>query len=70
MTRAADDFPAIRARLEELRRERIRVAANNDLRRADGRRSFETEYDDRQIPHGRGVVSHFTERPAFLAPNC
>ena len=67
MTRAADDFPAIRARLEELRRERIRVAANNDPRRADGRRS---EYDDRQIPHGRGVVSHFTERPAFLAPNC
>jgi len=33
MTRAADDFPAIRARLEELRRERIRVAANNDPRR-------------------------------------
>ena len=27
MTRAADDFPAIRARLEELRRERIRVKA-------------------------------------------
>ena len=70
MTRAADDFPAIRARLEELRRERIRVAANNDPRRADGRLSYETEYDDRQIPHGRGVVSHFTERPAFLAPNC
>jgi hypothetical protein len=65
MTRGADDFPAIRARLEELRYERIRVAANNDLRRADGRRSFETEYDDRQIPHGRGVVHHFTERPPF-----
>ena len=53
MTRAADDFPVIRARLEELRRERIRVAANNDPRRAEGRRSFETEYEDRQIPHGR-----------------
>ena len=65
MTRAADDFPVIRARLEELRRERIRAAANNDPRRPDGRWSFETEYDDRQIPHGRGVVHHFTERPAF-----
>jgi hypothetical protein len=53
MTRAADDFPAIRTRLEELRRERIRVAANNDPHRADGRRSYES------------VVDHFKERPAF-----
>ena len=65
MTRAADDFTAIRARLEELRRERIRAAANNDPCRADGRRSYETEHDERRIPHGRGVVQHFTERPAF-----
>jgi len=65
MTRAADDFTAIRARLEELRRERVRVAANNDPRRADGRRSYDTEHDDRQIPHGRDVVEHFTGRPAF-----
>jgi hypothetical protein len=63
MTRAADDFPAIRARLEELRREHIR--ANNDPRRADNRRSYDTEQDDRQIPHGRGAVYHFKERPAF-----
>jgi hypothetical protein len=34
--RAADDFPAIRARMEELRRQRARVAADDDLRRADG----------------------------------
>ena len=65
MTRAADDFTAIRARLEELRRERVRVAANNDPCRADGRRSYDTEHDDRQIPHGRGVVKDVTERPAF-----
>jgi len=34
--RAADDFPAIRARMEELQRERARVPADDDLRRADG----------------------------------
>jgi hypothetical protein len=36
--RAADDFPAIRARMEELRRERARVPADDDLRRAEGLR--------------------------------
>jgi hypothetical protein len=65
MTRAADDFTAIRARLEELRRERIRVAANTVPSRADGRRSYETEHDDRQISQGRGVVYPFKERPGF-----
>jgi hypothetical protein len=35
---AADDFPAIRARMEELRRERARVPADDNLRRADGPR--------------------------------
>jgi hypothetical protein len=30
--RAADDFPAIRARMEELRRERIRPRAADDFR--------------------------------------
>jgi hypothetical protein len=34
--RAADDFPAIRARMEELRRERARVPDDDNLRRADG----------------------------------
>jgi hypothetical protein len=65
MTRAADDFQAIRARLEELRRERIRAVASTVPSRADGRRSYETEHDERRIPHGRGVVKYFTERPAF-----
>jgi hypothetical protein len=32
--RAADDFPTIRARMEELRRERARVPADDDPRRA------------------------------------
>jgi hypothetical protein len=38
--RVADDFPAIRARLEELRRQRARVPADDDLRRADGPRPY------------------------------
>ena len=38
--RAADDFPAIRARMEELRRERARAPAVDDLRRADGPRPY------------------------------
>jgi len=33
--RAADDFPAIRARLEELRRERARPRAADDFLRPD-----------------------------------
>jgi hypothetical protein len=37
---AADDFPAIRARMEELRRQRARVPADDDLRRADGPRLY------------------------------
>jgi hypothetical protein len=36
--RAADDFPAIRARMEELRRERARVPADDNLRPATGLR--------------------------------
>jgi hypothetical protein len=38
--RAADDFPAIRARMEELRRERARMPADDDLRRANGPRPY------------------------------
>jgi hypothetical protein len=38
--RAADDFPAIRSRMEELRRQRARVPADDDLRRADGPRRY------------------------------
>jgi hypothetical protein len=36
--RAADDFPAIRARMEELRRERARAPTDDNLRRAEGPR--------------------------------
>ena len=36
--RAADDFSAIRARMEELRRERTRVPPDNDARRESGPR--------------------------------
>jgi hypothetical protein len=38
--RAADDFPAIRARMEELRRERARVPDDDNLRRAAGPRPY------------------------------
>ncbi len=38
--RAADDFPAIRARMEELRRERARVPDDDNRRRADGPRPY------------------------------
>ena len=62
MTRAADDFPAIHARLEELRRERSRVA---DRRRADGLQSYDIDFDQRRIPESRRVVDHSKERPAF-----
>lgn len=65
MTRAADDFPVIHARLEELRRERTRETANNDRRCTNGSKSYDVEYEDRQVPsHGRNVV-HIKERPAF-----
>ena len=64
MTRAADDFPVIHARLKELRRERVRETANVDRRRTDGSKSYDVEYEDRQVPHGRNVV-HIKERPAF-----
>jgi hypothetical protein len=37
---AADDFPAIRARMEELRQERARALADDNLRRADGPRPY------------------------------
>jgi hypothetical protein len=38
--RAADDFPAIRARMEELRRERARVPDDDNLRLAEGSRPY------------------------------
>ena len=38
--RVADDFPAIRARMEELRRERARVRADDDTRMPDGPRPY------------------------------
>jgi hypothetical protein len=38
--RAADDFPAIRARMEELRRERAPTSAGDDTRRSDGPRPY------------------------------
>jgi hypothetical protein len=38
--RAADDFPAIRARLEELRRERAAAPVDAEPRRPDGPRPY------------------------------
>jgi len=38
--RAADDFPAIRARIEELRRERARAPADDEARISDGPRPY------------------------------
>jgi hypothetical protein len=38
--RAADDFAAIRARMEELRRERAGVPADDEARRTDGPRPY------------------------------
>ena len=37
--RAADDFPAIRSRMQELRRERARVLPDDNLGRAEGLRA-------------------------------
>jgi hypothetical protein len=39
-SRVADDFPAIRARMEELQRERSRAPDDDNLRRADGPRPY------------------------------
>jgi hypothetical protein len=41
--RAADDFEVIRERLEELRREREEIAANNDAGEAGGDNDAEAE---------------------------
>jgi hypothetical protein len=38
--RAADDFPAIRARMEELRRERARAPDDDRIRRIEGPRPY------------------------------
>ncbi len=53
--RAADDFPAIRARMEELRRERARVTPDDDGRRGSGPRP-------NTISDRPGLV----ERPGYL----
>ena len=55
--RAADDFPAIRARMEELRRERARVPADDDTRMSDGPR-----------PYAISGRSGSTDRSAGLSP--
>ena len=47
--RAADDFPAIRARMEELRRQRARASAEDDLRWAAGPRPYSEMLKER--PH-------------------
>jgi hypothetical protein len=45
MIRAADDFPTIRARLEEQRRERIRVSPDHDDRSADEQHEIKMRQD-------------------------
>ena len=52
MIRAADDFPTIRARLEELKLERIRVSPDHDDRSADEQRRYEIKMrQDRWSPY-------------------
>jgi hypothetical protein len=55
--RAADDFPAIRARMEELRRERARVPTDDNLRRAEGPR-----------PHSGSSRPARTDKPELSLP--
>jgi hypothetical protein len=59
--RAADDFTAIRARLEELRRERDQMEADETERSAIGQKPYHrattsgTDHlDDRQFPRSFG----------------
>jgi hypothetical protein len=53
--RAADDFPTIRARMEELRRERASVPADDEDRRPDGLRPY--AIGDRPWPAERSGLS-------------
>ena len=55
--RAADDFPVIRARMEELRRERVRTPAGDDTRRPDGPR-----------PYAIGDRPGSADRPSGISP--
>ena len=61
--RAADDFPAIRTRMEELRRERAGVPADDDLRRAEGLRPYS---GSRQPSTGNKMGFPLAIRRAFL----
>ena len=55
--RAADDFPAIRARMKQLRQERARVPTDDNLRRAEGPR-----------PHSGSSRPASTDKPELSLP--
>jgi hypothetical protein len=51
--RAADDFPAIRARMQELRRERVLAPVDDNLRWAEGPRGRIPAAAARRLPTSR-----------------
>ena len=61
--RAADDFATIRARMEELRRERARVTPDDDGRRGSGPRP--NALSDRPGPVERPGLSPAMRRVLF-----
>ena len=67
--RAADDFPVIRARMEELRRERIRPRAADDFR-AIRARMEELRRERAQIFAERRSRSATHPRPCRRAARC
>ena len=64
--RAADDFPMIRARMEELRRERARPRAADDFR-AIRARMEELRRERAQVPAERRSRSAVHPRPCHRA---
>jgi hypothetical protein len=65
--RAADDFPVIRARMEELRRERVRPRAADDFRTIRARME-ELRSERAQVSAGRRSLSAAHPRPCHRAP--
>jgi hypothetical protein len=63
--RAADDFPAIRARIEELRRPRANLSADGDERTPPGPRPCAV--GSRARPDGRTGFSHLMRRALLKA---
>lgn len=62
--RAADDFAAIRARMEELRRERSQAAPDHEIQSSKQRRSLPAESGERA---GTQIGTQAVSRPGTIA---